>query len=246
MRIFLLLVSVFCICSIPASAQLEANNWYWGNGMGVQFLPQLKQLDSNYVNWEEVISFSDRNTGQFLFCSSENHENKYDGREKIKYQLDLFNRNYERFNSEPLRSDVSCSQGLLIVPHPINCKQYYLLSLDSRFRTGVTGDDKYQTQLTYSIIDMSDGKGQVVSKDNRIIEDYFTEGMTGTIHRNGTDFWVVLRRYSPPSFVSIPITQLGINANNVVNSFPESLSPYTPGSIGVNMMKISPNGKLLL
>ncbi|MBK9247912.1 MAG: PKD domain-containing protein [Ignavibacteria bacterium] len=238
-----LTVLLLSIAVIPSHAQLEANNWYWGGGKGVQFLPTLKQLDSVYDNGEEAIAISDRQSGKLLFTSAFDIANLGVIGAKITHHVDLFDGSNVKFTPLPLRGDVSCSQGLLVVPHPSNCSQYYILSLDSRFASNTSRDNKYQTQLSYSLVEYSFGLWKVVVKDAPIIQGYFTEGMTGTIHSNGHDFWVVLFRYNPLSFVSIPITEDGINAGNAVFSYPDQLPDKGDA---YNHLKLSPDGKHLL
>ena len=242
----IIFILAFLFFSLTAFAQLEANNWYWGIGRGVQFLPKLRQLDSAYLNGEEAVTFSDRNTGKLLFLSTGNTANLGLIGTKIAHHVDLFNENHEKFTPQPLRGDGSCSQGLLVVPYPNSCNRYYIFSLDSRYRAMMYNDDNYKTQLSYSIVELSDGVWQVIQKDIPVLQDYFTEGMTGTIHGNGHDFWVVLCRYNPASFVSIPVTDEPINGGNAVYSFPTNLPIYTIGDKHFNILKLSPNGKLFL
>ncbi|MFN8358392.1 MAG: PKD domain-containing protein [Candidatus Kapaibacterium sp.] len=103
-----------------------------------------------------------------------------------------------------------------------------------------------KTRLSYSILDMSDGIGQIISRDNLVIEDYLTEGMTGTIHSNGHDFWVVVYRYNQPAFISIPVNKLGVNNLNIVTSLANDLTPSSFIGHYYNMLKISPDSKKML
>ncbi len=238
MKTLLLIICLLCLVSSLATAQLEANNWYWGPGRALQFLPSLHEIksDSFHFSSESAVSISNRNTGSILFYSNFTFES-------TNYQLDLLNKNFDRINSQTLRGDATTSQGQLCIPDPSNCYRYYIFSLDAR---GFEMPFTTKTRLSYSILDMSDGIGQIISRDNLVLEDFLTEGMTGTIHGNGHDFWVVVYRFNDPGFISIPITDQGVNSLNSIYSEAKDLTYIPFRGRYINILKISPNGKKLL
>jgi hypothetical protein len=236
MKPLLLFICFICFPTLPATAQLEANNWYWGPGRAVQFLPTLREIksDSFHRNTEGCVSISDRTSGKILLYSDYINTGGDNA-------VNLRNSKYDIFTSPPLRGNGSCSQGLIAVPDPADCYRYYLFSLDVKNDYDPKNE---KTKLTYSLIDMRDGLGQVISRNNLVLEDYFSEGMTGTIQSNGRDFWVVVYRYNFPTFIAIPVTKDGINVANAVYS-PAGL-PKTNILTAPAMLKLSPDGKKLL
>jgi len=238
MKTLLVIIYLWCLNTLPATAQLEANNWYWGPGRAVQFLPTLKEIreDSFHYGDGSAISISNRKNGSIVFYSDITTSSS-------NTQLNLLNKNYDRINSQTLRGDGSTSQGQLCIPDPSNCYRYYIFSLDAR---GVEMPFTTKTRLSYSILDMSDGIGQIISRDNQVLEDYLTEGMTGTIHTNGHDFWVVVYRFNEPSFISIPVTDQGVIPMNSIYSVANDLSYIPFRGKYTNMLKISPDGNKIL
>ncbi len=205
MKLFVLVVFLLTGISIPAIAQLEANNWYWGAGRAVQFLPVLRELtnDSVHRNYEGCISMSERSTGRVLFYS----DYLTTGTDK---NVNLRNGLQNIISSIPMRGYSNASQGLLVVPDPADCYRYYLFSMDIK-KSGIAILEK--TKLSYSVIDTRDGVGRVITADNVILDDYLAEGMTGTVQSNGRDFWVVVYKYNTPTFIALSITKNGINSS---------------------------------
>lgn len=235
MKYVVLVVLLLTGITIPALAQLEANNWYWGAGRAVQFTPVLRELtaDTLHRNYEGCISISERISGRVLFYSD------YISTVVVK-SVNLRNGRQDIITDTPMRGYSTASQGLMVVPDPADCFRYYLFSMDIK-KSGIGLLEK--TKLSYSVIDTRDGVGRVITADNVILDDYLAEGMTGTVQSNGRDFWVVVYKYNTPTFIALSITKNGINSSNAVYS--PAAVPTTDAVILDGKLKLSPNGKKL-
>jgi hypothetical protein len=108
----------------------------------------------------------------------------------------------------------------MVVPDPSNCYRYYVFSLDARFNR----KSNEKTRLSYSIVEILEGEPHIVSQDHLLLEDFLSEGMTGTIQSNGHDFWVVVYNFRTASVIAIPITDKGINIGQAFLKFRQFLS----------------------
>ena len=204
----------FCILAlllhIPTFAQLEANYWFFNEEFGVKFTPNLNtSLKGIQHTHEECVSFSNRNTGELLFYTGVDEPNRHSS-------FNIYNRLHQVLASN-LRGSCISSQGLLTIPNPANCKQFYLLSLDAKDANSM--DEK--TQISYNIIDMqmNIGLGSVIVQNRIAAIDWFTEGLTGTLHGNGRDYWIIVYRYQPKQgFIVIPVSSAGIDIGKSVFS----------------------------
>jgi hypothetical protein len=235
MKYVVLVVFLLTGITIPALAQLEANNWYWGAGRAVQFTPVVRELtaDTLHRNYEGCISISERISGRVLFYSD------FISTVVVK-SVNLRNGQQNIITDTPMRGYSTASQGLMVVPDPADCFRYYLFSMDIK-KSGIALLEK--TKLSYSVIDTRDGVGRVITADNVILDDYLAEGMTGTVQSNGRDFWVVVYKYNTPTFIALSITKNGINSSNAVYS--PAAVPATDAVILDGKLKLSPNGKKL-
>jgi len=184
-----LLCFLFTLLSIGLYAQGEANNWYFGNGAGVNFNtnPPSAINDGQLNTNEGCSSISDEN-GQLLFYT--------DGRTvwNRNHQI-MSNANY--FGGTGLLGDPSSTSSGLIVPHPTNDDLYYIFTVDEPHHenanaypnqgpadangnpiplyTDIDGsipqdDDGYNNGLTYSLVNMTlnGGLGDIVSSEKNM------------------------------------------------------------------------------
>jgi len=125
-------------------------------------------------------------------------------------------------------------QHALIVPMPGSSDRYYLFTLQ-RF------EEDYG--LYYTVIDMSlnGGLGDVVpGTKNTMLLSNPLEVLTGTIHDNGRDFWLLTHEDGTDRFVVYPITAQGI--------MPPVFYPFGPaydGSTYGGMIQISPDRSMM-
>lgn len=103
--------------AVPAWAQLEGQNWYFGNQAGVTFSSGSPVAVTNgmLVSYEGCATLSDK-AGQLLAYT--NGENVWDRNHQIMPN-----------GSSGLGGFNSASQAALLLPAPNNLQQVYLLSL---------------------------------------------------------------------------------------------------------------------
>ena len=183
---------IFYLCLIvvtPVFAQKQAAYWYWANNRGVHFPnnggdPEIVYDGKTFAQNESATAISD-SAGNLLFYASAD-----EGNLPINQQVTIWNKHHNvMVNGTQIMGDNSAQQGLLVVPDPGNSQRYYIFSI-----FGVTGAQNFplSRSIWYSIVDMrlDGGLGEVVVK-NQLVADSNSEGMTGTLHCNGRDYWVV-------------------------------------------------------
>lgn len=235
MKSSILAAILWTFFSLAATAQQEANTWYWGAGRAVQFLPTLQEITPGSVhqNYEACVSMSDRVSGSILFYSDYLLTG---GNNTVTIRNLLHN----VITVPPLPGNGTTSQGLLAVPDPADCSRYYVFSLDMQ----KSATQPELRKLTYTVLDFHDGIGRVLTRDNVLLEDYLADGMTGTIHSNGRDYWLIVYRTTSPTFIAISINKNGINSSNSVYS-PTTI-PKTDPVAPNGKLKLSPDGKKLM
>ncbi|MBS1601280.1 MAG: PKD domain-containing protein, partial [Bacteroidetes bacterium] len=207
--------------NLPADAQKESANWYFGQGLGVSFntgLPaDISGIPGNGLSPSTSVSDANGNL-QFIFGS---------GR--------VYDRNYSSMPGNPLFQLGISWNLVLAAPVPSSPARYYL------FYTTSLGTDA--SQLRYAIVDMSlnGGLGQVVSADN-LIDNRLSPAFT-LVHRHGTDeFWVVCHKHETTTFNAYAVTAAGIS------TVPVSSQAGTDPNLNdyyFHDMKTSPNGKMI-
>ena len=218
MKTLILFLLLYCLTVFSASAQKETNNWFFGDHAGITFQNGTAtaygggQIDTD----EGCASISDKSTGKLLFYT--------DG-------VTIWNGNHQVMkNGTGLKGGKSCTQSALIVPNTGNDLQYYIFTApDITGNTGVTA-------LYYSIVSLETPLGEVISKNNFVI-DSVAEKLTGTIDCSGTGFWIVTHHKSSNIFYSFHLTSAGLNSSPIISTYNEGTINHTGGYI-----KISPNG----
>ncbi len=219
MKSLILFLVLYCLTVFSASAQKEANHWYFGDHADISFQTSLPapRGDGQINTREGCASISDKITGALLFYT--------DG-------VKVWNSNHQIMsNGTGLKGGTSSSQSALIVPNPANNLQYYIFTApDLSSGTGITS-----TALYYSLVSLEIPGGEVLSK-NVLLIDSVAEKLTGTKDCSGTGFWVVTHHTNNNTFYSFHITNTGINLTPVVSSYNEGIRKHRLGCI-----KISPN-----
>jgi hypothetical protein len=130
-------------------------------------------------------------------------------------------------------------QGAFIVPHPDGSLKYYLLHADRKYSTlEVEG---HSSKLYYSLIDMEleNGLGKVVSKNNVIISDTLNLGKLTTVrHGNGRDWWLVVHELASKHYYRVLVSPEGIT------NFGLSNTAYSIPDDGVGQSVFSPDGSI--
>jgi gliding motility-associated-like protein len=232
--ILLILIKSHCCFS-----QKEANIWYFGYKIGLDFSqsPPALLLDGQIAeegvtnsHMESSASISDAN-GKLLFYTN---------------GMTVWNRLHEVMpNGTDLFGESTTTQTL-IVPKPGSTTLYYI------FTASPQGDHEFfpveRRGFRYSVIDMSEdsGLGDVIEK-NTLLSVSTTEKMAATRHVNGTDVWVAMHEWNNNVFRSYLITEEGINPNPVYSQTGAIHSGPSTENTGnaIGQMKISPDGEKL-
>ncbi len=230
---FSLLLAV--CCASQSSAQRQANVWYFGDSLGIDFNSGEPRLlpPSKMVITEGSASIADRKTGELLFYT--------DGQT-------VRNREHRVMeNGEGLLGHWSSTQSALIVPDPGDSLRYYL------FTAGDAPHPSFEISgINYSIVDMrlGNGLGALFEKNRPLFSDTATEKLAATHHANGRDFWIVAHEWNSDRFLAWLLTPNGIE-DTVISAtgsvhFNDWWAPNLVGTRGAaGYLKISPNGKLL-
>jgi gliding motility-associated-like protein len=201
------------------------NNWYFGLNCGITFNTNPPSfLPNGQIATKEGCSVMSDTSGNLLFYS--------DG-EKI------WNRNHVVMpNGSGLKGDFSSAQSALIVRMPGSFTIYYVFTAPEILTTN---------GLQYSIVDMSldGGLGDVTSVKNVVLLASSIEELTGVVHANGSDIWIIGHEWQSGDFYVWLLTSTGINGPVISTSGPIFQSyPGVSGSEGngIGLMKVSPCG----
>lgn len=219
---------VFVLTVTQGFAQKEANVWITGNDYGLDFnYGRFRVFDREAYGTNLAaatsVSICDKVTGELLFYS--------DG-------SNVWDRNFRIMpNGEGIISGRLFGQHALIVPVPDAASRYYLFTAKR-----VDGDS--DNGLYYTVIDMSlnGGSGDVIPETkNTLIFPDALEALTGTIHDNGRDFWLLTHEDGTDRFVVFPITAQGVG-EPVFHAFGPVYDAYRYGGVA----QISPDRTLMV
>ncbi len=185
-----------CDLSGATSNWIFVNNAIRFENNTAVFLPQYSPI--NDVSTEVTSSISDADGNLLLFS---------DGQK-------VWNRNYAIMpNGSGLMGNPSASQCVLIVPHPGNPNQFYVLTNDDFEHSLANG-------LRYSIVDMTlnGGLGDVIpASKNTLLLLGGSEKLAATWHANGHDVWIGTCLYNSNTYLAFLIDQDGLHAEPVVS-----------------------------
>jgi gliding motility-associated-like protein len=206
----------------------QTDNWIFGEQAGLYFdsagviaAPTAK----SFALPNGVSSMSDNNGNLLMFSNG----------------LKVWNGDYEVIpNGDVLKGNNYATQSSLIVPHPGDRRKYYLFTVDMYI------PPFFSDGVNYSIVDLTDGNfGQVTNK-NTFLHSENAQKITGTIHDNGTDYWVVTHGFGPGTgntFYSYLVSDTGLVENPVISTTGTVHQGGDNNSAGY--MKISPDGTTL-
>ncbi len=205
----------------------EADEWVFGNRSRMMFniAPPENNPTTNYSLPNGSASISDGN-GNLLFFTN---------------GLKVWNKGiYVMQNGDSLKGNNFATQSSLIVPHPGNSKQYYLFTVDMYIPNFFTDG------INYSIIDMTNvGYGEIISKNNLLLTEN-TQKITGVLHDNGNEYWVVTHGFGPNkgnSFYAYLVSDTGLVTTPVVSNLGTVHQGNENNAAGY--MKTSPDGSKL-
>ena len=207
-----------------ASAQNEANIWYFGHLCGLDF------NSGAPVNTHEIPFISSNanavmcdTAGNFLFSFNSNY---------------VLNRNGSTMpNGKDFIGNVVASQGALIVQKPESDYLYYIFTVGYN-KSELIG-------MHYSVVDMSldGGLGDVTSEKNVPLAQAWAASnkLTSVRHANGEDIWILTRNFKIDQwYAAFLLTSSGLSTQAVLSLAPERNDLNNEGS-----MKVSPNKKFL-
>ena len=191
MRYLILLFS--CWASILAFAQLETQNWYFGNNAGISFAtsPPTALLNGAISTFEGSSTFSDAQ-GNLLFYT--------DG-------MFVYNKLHQQMpNGFGLLGNPSSAQSGVIVPKPGSQTDFYIFTVDAE--GGPNG-------FRYSEVDITldGGLGDVInSTKNSLLFAPSVEKVAAVAHANGVYYWVIGHGLHNNTYYAYLVDCNGINA----------------------------------
>lgn len=221
-------LSVFILLLLPLSvmAQLEASNWYFGYGAGLDFsnCDPLALTDGQLNQDEGCATISDE-YGNLLFYT--------DG-------IVIYNANHQlMLNGTGLLGDPSSTQSAIIIPNPTDSNIYYV------FTVAAQADPD---GLSYSVVNMSlDGGlgGIVTNKKNIQLHTPVAEKLTATYHANENDIWVIAHEMDTNNFLAYLVTASGVNSTPIMSAVGSIHLSIGAGTGAIGYLKASPDGTKL-
>jgi len=224
--VLILIVSILVSFPLFSEAQKEYDIWYFGENAGVDFnTGNPVVLTNGQIDTEEGTSVICDSIGNLLF---------YTDGEKV------LNRNHQQMpNGFGLSGSFSSSQSALIVKKPGSNRYYYIFTTDAQF--GIMGGCGC---LSYSVVDMSlnGGTGDVTQK-NIVLSNVMEEKISGVLHRNRQDIWIVSHQGHTNRFLTYKVTSAGVDTNPVISDVGQVHdTPFDE----IGQLKFSPNGKKIV
>lgn len=178
-------------------AQKQANIWYFGTRVGLDFnyTPPLP-LNNGAANSEEGSAAISNHNGRLLFYTN---------------GVIVANRKHSLMkNGAGLLGDLSSTDNTIIIPSPGNDSIYYLFTIGSVYQVN--------KGLRYNIINMRGdaGFGEVVSK-NISLEPSSFEKLAAVKHCNNRDVWVVIHKWNSDEYHAFLVTASGVSSTPVVS-----------------------------
>ncbi|MCB0705312.1 MAG: gliding motility-associated C-terminal domain-containing protein [Saprospiraceae bacterium] len=247
-----LLLFLFLISCISVFSQKQANRWYFADLAGLDFSSgePVALTDGQLVTFEGCASISDQ-WGNHLFYSNGG------GRDPLTTGGTppglIWNRNHEVMYdmSYTEGGGWSAAQSALVVPNPAAPNLYYLFTMEEiEYDAGgsVAGQPQGRGLSYFSIdMDLNGGLGEVTLADERIYVPLY-ETLSGTIHANRKDYWVIVADWANQNLDSLNrfgvvlVDECGVSD---ISWRQLQLGDGVTGYLGT-LLKVSPNSKLIL
>ena len=224
---------VLLLSGTSSFAQLQNNNWTFGNGCRVNFNGPTPNgaLNSFLFSGEQCATVSDPQTGSLLFYS--------DG-------LTVWGpTNQPMTNGTGLIGGLfkSSCQGPVIVPFPENPNKYFIFTIDELEFDAYTG-------LHYSVVDMTLNGGlgdvEVANKNILLTSDSLTEKITVIRSEAIRGYWVIAHRMNSNEFLAYKVTGCEVSSTPVVSAVGSPLiipsNDLNDRFDGYGSMKANPEG----
>ena len=187
-----------CVPSPPKPAE---NYWYFGNNAGVKFSNGSATADDKgKINTKEgVSSIADKN-GNLLFYTDGKKIYFKDGKEMAS------------LGKDSLAGSSVSTQSAIIVPQP-SCQ-----GCQSLYYVFTTTDINGKKQLSYSVIDIRQNKGQgKVIEKNTILDDApSTEQLISHFVKKDSTYWVISHDYGTDTLRLRRVTKNGVSISKIV------------------------------
>jgi gliding motility-associated-like protein len=222
-RSFILAILI-CFSAGQVLPQKQANIWYFGNRIGMDFNGgSPAALSNSSMNTLEGCATISDTSGSLLFYT--------DG-------TDVWDRTHApMLNGQGLKGDPSASQSGIIIPYPGDPDKYYVFTVDERLRSSPP-----HRGFHYSVVEMNQngGLGMVTTKNIQLLSSV-TEKVTGVGHCNSGDIWIVTHGWNNNRFYSYLVTSSGITTTPVLSAVGMVHGGIAGNSQGY--MKASPDGR---
>ncbi len=228
MRFSLRYIILFCLffTALPLVAQQkEANIWYFGRFLGIDFNSGTPvPLNDGQLNTTEGVATICDVNGNLRFYT--------DG-------IRIWNRLHQVMpNGTGLLGDPSSTQSAIIIPFIGDNTRYYVFTVAQL--SGPNG-------LNYSVVNMTldGGKGDVEVKNLPVISNV-VEKITAVRHCNNRDIWVVAHGSASDIYYSFLVSVAGVNTSPVISHagviLPGVVPPSPLDSTSLGYLKASPDG----
>ena len=218
------LLVLFLFVSVKVClSQQEANIWYFGQNLGLDFNSgtPVVLLDGALNTKEGCAAISDVN-GSLLFYT--------DG-------TFVYNKNHQQMpNGFDLKGNFSSTHSAIIVPKPDNSNIYYIFTIDEE-----AGPDG----LNYSEVDITadGGLGDVVVKNTALVTPT-TEKLTAIQQPGLNKYWVVTHKWMSDEFLAYEVNASGVNTTPITSAIGTNVNSSNKRA-AAGAIKISPDGTKL-
>ena len=216
----LLILGICLFSTLNLAAQGEGNIWYFGKNLGLDFNnnPPTLMTDGAMNTFEGCSSVAGKDGKLLLYT---------DG-------IKVWNRKHEVIEGgADLHGHPSSTQSGIIVAKPKSTSIYYVFTVDAQ-EDGLEG-------LEYAEVDVmaNNADCKVLKKHMMLLPDA-TEKVTGVIHENGQDIWIVTHQWETNAFHAFLVTENGVQKEAVISKVGKVHRGKLDNSIGY--LKASPNG----
>lgn len=186
---------------VPPPPKPPENYWYFGNNAGIKFSGNSASADDKgKINTKEgVSSIADAN-GNLLFYTDGRKIYDKNGKELASLKPDAL-----------AGSEVS-TQSAVIVPQP-SCQ-----GCQSLYYVFTTTDINGSKQLSYSVVDIRQNKGQgkVIEKNVILDDEASTEQIIAHFVKKDSTYWVISHDYGSDTIRLRRVTKNGVSISKVV------------------------------
>jgi|SRR6476661_8201760 len=226
----LLCAALLLLAAWSARAQLQASQWYFGNGAGLDFRSGTPQPLTNgaMVAEEGCSSRCDEQGNLLLYTNGQT----------------IWNRLHQPMANGTglgLPNGFPVSQ-VLVVPQPGNPQRYYIFTPSNDAWSPML--ERKATPMYYSVVDMSrqGGLGEVVQKNTELLAKA-NEPITAVRHANGRDLWIIVLQANSFLLHAYLLTPAGLQATPVTSTdgYYHEVNMFTRGG----QFKVSPSGRRL-